>query len=149
MSNEIVLVIGGSGFIASHCILQLLNAGYRVRTTLRSLTREGDVRAMLKQGGVEAGDRLSFVAADLSADAGWSNAVAGCAYVLHGASQLHPVVKRGRKIGFNLPSMEYCAFCAPLAMRVFVALCSRLPLERLGWATSRRRSRSTKQIGPN
>ena len=86
MSNEIVLVTGGTGFIASHCILQLLNAGYRVRTTLRSLTREGDVHAMLKQGGVEAGDRLSFVVADLSADAGWSDAVAGCSYVLHGAS---------------------------------------------------------------
>lgn len=86
MSNEIVLVTGGSGFIASHCILQLLNAGYRVRTTLRSLKREADVRAMLKQGGVDAGDRLTFVAADLSDDAGWPDAVAGCAYVLHGAS---------------------------------------------------------------
>jgi dihydroflavonol-4-reductase len=41
---------------------------------------------MLNEGGVEAGNRLSFVAADLSADAGWSDAVAGCAYVLHGAS---------------------------------------------------------------
>ena len=33
MSNELVLVTGGSGFIGAHCILQLLNAGYRVRTT--------------------------------------------------------------------------------------------------------------------
>jgi hypothetical protein len=40
------------------------------RTTLRSLVREADVRAMLKEGGVEPGNRLSFVAADLSADAG-------------------------------------------------------------------------------
>lgn len=86
MNTEIVLVTGGSGFIASHCILQLVNAGYRVRATLRSLTREGEVRAMLKQGGLDAGDRLTFVAADLSADGGWSDAVAGCTYVLHGAS---------------------------------------------------------------
>lgn len=86
MGNEQVLVTGGSGFIASHCILQLLNQGYRVRTTLRSLRREAEVRAMLRQGGVEAGERLSFVAADLSADAGWAEAVAGCTYVLHGAS---------------------------------------------------------------
>ena len=86
MSEQLVLVTGGSGFIASHCIVQLLNAGYRVRTTVRSLAREPDVRAMLKEGGVEPGARLSFAAADLSTDAGWPEAVAGCSYVLHGAS---------------------------------------------------------------
>lgn len=31
MSGELVLVTGGSGFIAQHCILALLRAGYRVR----------------------------------------------------------------------------------------------------------------------
>jgi len=88
MSNELVLVTGGSGFIGAHCILQLLDAGYRVRTTVRSLNREADVRAMLKEGGVEPGDRLSFVAADLTSDAGWPEAVAGCDFVLHVASPL-------------------------------------------------------------
>ena len=72
-----VLVTGGSGFIASHCILQLLESGYEVRTTVRSLEREGQVRAMLREGGREAGDRLSFVAADLEQDAGWAEAVEG------------------------------------------------------------------------
>jgi nucleoside-diphosphate-sugar epimerase len=81
-----VLVTGGSGFIGSHCILQLVAAGHRVRTTVRSLKREGEVRAMLKEGGAEPGDRLSFVAADLESDAGWPEAVAGCEYVLHVAS---------------------------------------------------------------
>ena len=81
-----VLVTGGSGFIASHCILQLLSAGYQVRTTVRNLRREADVRAMLAQGGAEPGDRLSFVAADLERDEGWAEAVAGCDYVLHVAS---------------------------------------------------------------
>ena len=81
-----VLVTGGSGFIGSHCILQLLAAGHRVRTTVRNLKREGDVRSMLKVGGADPGDRLSFVAADLEADAGWAEAVAGCDYVLHVAS---------------------------------------------------------------
>jgi nucleoside-diphosphate-sugar epimerase len=91
-----ILVTGGSGFIGSHSILQLLAAGHQVRTTVRSLTRESDVRAMLSQGGAEPGDRLSFVAADLERDAGWSNAVAGCDYVLHVASPFP----------FNLPRHE-------------------------------------------
>jgi dihydroflavonol-4-reductase len=86
MSDELVLVTGGSGFIAQHCILTLLQAGYRVRTTLRSLSRESEVRGNLSTGGAKLGDRLSFVAADLTADDGWSEATEGCAYVMHGAS---------------------------------------------------------------
>jgi nucleoside-diphosphate-sugar epimerase len=81
-----VLVTGGSGFIGAHAILQLLAAGHLVRTTVRSLARENDVRAMLKQGGADPGNRLSFVAANLEGDAGWPEAVAGCDYVLHVAS---------------------------------------------------------------
>jgi nucleoside-diphosphate-sugar epimerase len=86
MSGELVLVTGGSGFIGAHCILQLLNAGYRVRTTVRSLDREVGVRAMLQTGGASPGDRLSFAAADLMSDAGWPQAAAGCDFVLHIAS---------------------------------------------------------------
>jgi dihydroflavonol-4-reductase len=86
MANELVLVTGGTGFIAQHCILALLGAGYRVRTTVRSLGREAEVRTNLRTGGAEPGDRLSFVAADLGADRGWAEAAEGCAYVLHGAS---------------------------------------------------------------
>ena len=89
-----ILVTGGSGFIGSHTILQLLVAGHQVRTTVRSLKREADVRAMLKEGGAEPGDRLSFIAADLENDAGWSEAVAGCEYVLHVASPLPQYVPK-------------------------------------------------------
>ena len=81
-----VLVTGGSGFIGSHTILQLLAAGHRVRTTVRNLRREGDVRALLKMGGTDPGDRLTFFAADLEKDNGWAEATAGCEYVLHIAS---------------------------------------------------------------
>jgi len=81
-----ILVTGGSGFIGCHSILQLLAAGHQVRTTVRDLRRETDVRAMLKEGGSEPGNRLSFIAADLQGDAGWREAAAGCGYVLHVAS---------------------------------------------------------------
>ena len=89
-----VLVTGGSGFIGSHCLLQLLAAGHEVRTTVRNLARETDVRAMLKQGGAEPGWRLTCFAADLEHDAGWADAVAGCDYVLHVASPFPQTVPK-------------------------------------------------------
>jgi nucleoside-diphosphate-sugar epimerase len=81
-----ILVTGGTGFIASHTILQLLRANHRVRTTVRSLQREADVRGMLRVGGTEPSEQLTFFEADLERDAGWQAAAAGCDYVLHVAS---------------------------------------------------------------
>ncbi len=68
MSGELVLVTGGSGFLGAHCILSLLNAGYRVRTTVRSAKREADVLAMLKVGRGLAGDALALSYADTRED---------------------------------------------------------------------------------
>jgi len=90
-----VLVTGGSGFIGAHCILQLLAEGHSVRTTVRNLDREPDVRAMLKEGGYTGpADRLTFFAADLTSDAGWAQAVSGCDYILHVASPFPPGVPK-------------------------------------------------------
>src|SRR3954454_19151513 len=80
MPDQRVLVTGGSGFIGAHCIKRLHQDGYRVRATVRSLSREAEVRKMVGDG------PLDIVAADLTADDGWAEAVAGCAAVLHVAS---------------------------------------------------------------
>ncbi|WP_315806317.1 MULTISPECIES: aldehyde reductase [unclassified Bradyrhizobium] len=89
-----VLVTGGSGFIAAHCILQLLAAGHTVRTTVRNPGRKDDALAMLRAGGAASIDNPSFFAADLTADTGWADAVKGCDYVLHVASPLPPYVPK-------------------------------------------------------
>ena len=82
-----VLVTGGSGYVAGFCIGQLLNEGWDVRTTVRSLDREAEVRAMIGRL-APATDRLTFAAADLNADAGWREAAVDCEGVLHIASPL-------------------------------------------------------------
>ncbi len=84
-----VLVTGGSGFIAGHCILQLLEQGHQVRTTVRDLARQSEVRATLAESGLTHGENLSFVAADLNSDAGWAAAVQEIDLVLHVASPVH------------------------------------------------------------
>ncbi len=84
-----VLVTGGSGYLGGWCVIELLRRGYIVRTTVRSLSREPQVRATVASE-VDPGDRLSVLAADLTSDEGWPEAVEGCEYVLHVASPFPP-----------------------------------------------------------
>jgi nucleoside-diphosphate-sugar epimerase len=88
MTSRTVLVTGGSGFIAGHIILRLLDQGFAVRATVRALRREPEVRATLTAAGMQRGAALTFVAADLTSDAGWGAAVAGVDAVLHVASPI-------------------------------------------------------------
>jgi nucleoside-diphosphate-sugar epimerase len=90
---ETILVTGGSGYIAGWCIVQLLQRGYDVRTTVRSLSKAPTVRAAIATE-TDPADRLTFFAAELTSPEGWDEAVKGCDYVLHVASPL----------GTNLPS---------------------------------------------
>ncbi|WP_280201654.1 NAD-dependent epimerase/dehydratase family protein [Nocardia cyriacigeorgica] len=80
-----VLVTGATGFIAGHVIAELLNHGYAVRGTVRSLT-DARKRQHLVELAERAGGEIDFAAADLDRDEGWAAAVAGCDYVLHVAS---------------------------------------------------------------
>ncbi len=88
-AEKTVLVTGGTGFLGGWCVIELLRRGYRVRTTVRDLAREPELRATLAKE-VDPGERLSVLAADLNDDAGWAEAVAGCDYVLHVASPFPP-----------------------------------------------------------
>jgi nucleoside-diphosphate-sugar epimerase len=85
MSAEKVLVTGASGFIAKHCIAEMLRRDYEVRATVRNLARTDDARRGIEQAGAGS-DKVTFVAADLLNDVGWDEAMAGCTYVLHVAS---------------------------------------------------------------
>lgn len=67
--------------------MQLLEQGYRVRGTVRSASRQDDVRrALAGVAGVE--DRLEMCVADLTSDDGWREAMNGATFVLHTASPL-------------------------------------------------------------
>jgi dihydroflavonol-4-reductase len=90
----LVLVTGGSGYIAGYCIAQLLSEGWRVRTTVRNLARAEEARATIGKIAANAA-AIEFMAADLTSDAGWANAVAGADYALHVASPLPAVNPKG------------------------------------------------------
>jgi len=83
--NTTVLVTGASGLIAIHCIIQLLEQGYIVRGTLRSMSREAELRTTIAKF-VQADDRLELVRANLLTDEGWDEAARSCEYAFHIAS---------------------------------------------------------------
>src|SRR5581483_7620205 len=88
-SRGTVLVTGGSGFLGGWCVVELLRRGYAVKATVRSPSREAQVRAAVGAE-VDPEDRLAVLAADLMSDEGWPEAVDGCDYILHVASPFPP-----------------------------------------------------------
>ena len=82
---EKVLVTGATGFIGLHCIQQLLEQGYAVNGTLRSMQRESEVRESLEKHNTST-ENLSLFPVDLMIDEGWDQAMESCDYLLHVAS---------------------------------------------------------------
>ena len=82
---EKVLVTGATGFIGLHCIQQLLEQGYAVNGTLRSMQREPEVRQSLEKHNTSC-ENLTLFPVDLMSDEGWDEAMSGCDYLLHVAS---------------------------------------------------------------
>ena len=84
-----VLLTGASGFIAKHVAVKLLDAGYHVRGSVRSLERGAEVAAavgpqLAEAGGLDA--RLGFTPLDLAQDKGWAEAMQGVDALVHTAS---------------------------------------------------------------
>ena len=88
-----VLVTGATGFIGLHCIhwtslhTQLLEKGYEVNGTVRSLDRESEIRNGLSNNNTNH-ENLKLFSVDLNSDEGWDDAIHGCDYVLHVASPI-------------------------------------------------------------
>ena len=100
-----VLVTGGSGFVGSHTIRQLLAEGHEVRTTVRSLDRKPALVTLLESDDGAPADRVEFFAADLNSDDGWVDSVRGVEYVLHIASPF-PIAQPKDENGFIIPARD-------------------------------------------
>ena len=100
---EKVLVTGATGFIGLHCVQQLLDQGYQVNGTLRSIDRKDEVLESLKNHNTSV-ERLSLFEVDLLSDDGWDAAIEGCDYLLHIAS---PFVLTNESLEFFVkPAVE-------------------------------------------
>ncbi|NLR10642.1 MULTISPECIES: aldehyde reductase [Lactobacillaceae] len=86
MKKQLVVVTGGSGFIAVNIILQLLQQGFAVRTTVRSLRKTALIKEMLTNGGLTDFRDLTFAEADLTSDQHWAETLQGATYAIHVAS---------------------------------------------------------------
>lgn len=100
-----VLVTGGNGFVGIHCILQLLQQGYTVKTTVRTSAKAEQAKEMLKNAGITSFENLEFVEADLLNDKNWDDAMEGCEYVLHVASPF-PMIEPEDENELIIPARE-------------------------------------------
>jgi len=85
--DDLILVTGATGFLASHIIKQLLELGYRVRATVRNLQNDEllfSIRNLVEKPKY----KLELVKADLMKEDSWIGAVENCTYVIHTANPM-------------------------------------------------------------
>ena len=75
---------GGSGFLGTHLVEQLLEKGYTVHATVRRL-RDPDNYAHLKRLAAALPGNLELFKADLMTPGSFDSAIEGCTYVFHTA----------------------------------------------------------------
>lgn len=89
ITNSPILVTGASGFIAIHTIAQLLEQGYKVRGTVRSMQKEAEVRESVRRYSQKI-NQLEIMPTELNQDEGWNEAMKDIEYVIHLASPFPP-----------------------------------------------------------
>jgi dihydroflavonol-4-reductase len=90
-----VLLTGANGYIGRHILLQLLNQGYQVRASVRSLNKGSEIVDALRDSVKDVktlDSNLSFVELLLDSDVGWNNAMAGVDVLIHSASPFPLVI---------------------------------------------------------
>lgn len=105
MSNGTVVVTGASGFIAKHIVVQLLNAGYRVRGTVRNAVRAEEVRAVTAKHAPASPQNLEFATLDLDREEGWQEALRGADALIHTASPF-PLVQPKNEQDVMRPAVD-------------------------------------------
>ncbi|MBC6113000.1 SDR family oxidoreductase [Pedobacter fastidiosus] len=85
-NSETILMTGGTGFVGMQIVLQLLQKGYNVKTTVRSMSSKNKVLATLEAAGIKSFEKLDFIEAELTKDDNWAEAMKGCKYVISVAS---------------------------------------------------------------
>lgn len=105
MSSETVVVTGASGYIAKHIVVHLLNAGYRVRGTVRNEARLTELQAVIAKHAPAFASRIEFAFLDLDHDGGWETALAGADALVHTASPF-PLVQPKNEQDVIRPAVE-------------------------------------------
>lgn len=101
-----MLVTGATGFVGKWTILRLLQAGYPVRGTVRSMRKVAEVfRTLSDQLGRETVSRLELVEADLLDGKGWAAAMAGAQTVMHVAAAIRGDEPRDKDLVIR-PALE-------------------------------------------
>lgn len=103
-TKDLVLVTDGTGFLAGHCIIELLRNSHQVRTMVRDLAGRGERRATITRATGEAAN-LDIVEADLGRDRGWKEAINSSHYVSHTASPLSAAQPRNADKAADLAAL--------------------------------------------